>query len=139
MRLALVLALVTLGMRSAAAQVPSRAFSAEDVQWRQLELEYREGRAFRLTGITLTLTGAALVALGLPLFITDPGNEGFPSRAFGGVVMAGGGVAIVSGVPLWLWGSHRMRDARERGYRAWQPFVVPTRDGVIAGATVVGF
>src|ERR1051325_5865621 len=99
MRCAVVWALLAVSMRPAFAQVaepaPSRVFQTDDSQWRELQSEYQEGRSFRGAGIILTVAGCALVALGLPIYLADPGNEGFPSRAFGGVVMAGGGVAIL--------------------------------------------
>jgi hypothetical protein len=139
MRWAAILALLLAFARFASAQEPSRIFSSDDSRWRELESQYQEGRSFRAAGIVLTIAGSALVALGLPIYLADPGNEGFPARAFGGVVMAGGGVAIVSGVPIWIYGSHEMRDAERRGYRAWRPFVAPTPGGVVAGVSLASF
>jgi hypothetical protein len=88
----------------------------------------QEARAIRNAGIIVTVLGAVMVGIGLPIYLADPGNEGFPSKLFGGIVMGGGGVGVVSGVSIWIYGSYRL-----------QPYLAPAPGGAIAGITLVRF
>jgi hypothetical protein len=87
----------------------------------------------------LTLMGSALVLIGVPLYVADPGNEGFPARTLGAITCSSGGVAIASGISVWIYGSRRMREAENQGYRAWLPIVAPTRGGAADGILIPTF
>jgi len=94
----------------------------------------------RNTGMVLTPVGSALILMGVALYLVGPGNEGFPSRELGAITMAGGGIVLGTGIPIWIYGSHRMREAAQRSIPAsCSAFVAPIPGGVMTGISIATF
>jgi hypothetical protein len=91
-------------------------------------------------GAVLALSGGFALGLGIAE------GEGGQTRLSHGLELGGalgfvtGTVGLCVGIPYWAVGVHRTREARRRGF--WpsaRPFVLPTREGALAGITIGAF
>jgi hypothetical protein len=100
------------------------------------------GSSLRKAGIVVTFVGIGLQVAGVGLLAAGAAihadtNEDTTNYAIAGVWSFGlGTLALPVGIPMWAVGSSRMSRAR----RAWiEPFVAPTRGGLVAGLRLARF
>jgi hypothetical protein len=83
------------------------------------------------------------IGVGYAVFVAATAPDGTTAERVGRsvdlLIRVGGGCLLLGiGVPLYVAGSHRIDEARRKGY-AIKAMVIPVRGGAIAGLTLGNF